>query len=191
MKISKAIFVTGLSLLFLMKPVGIVFAQDEESFVRRSVISRQDAILLSVVFPGLGQMTVGQSYKGISLFLAETASLLFSINAHENYQTKQKVYNRDLKIFNNIGLKGSGEYSEALKFYDDLKERSNELDDLNTVRNTALIIAGIVYAYNIIDSVFFSPLISESQRTDSGNNKITVSSTMIDRNPGILLSKSF
>ena len=101
------------------------------------------------------------------------------------------MYNRDLEIFNTIGSKGSGEYTEALKFYDDLKERSNELDDLNTVRNTALIIAGIVYAYNIIDSVFFSPSISESQRVDSGNNKITVSSTMIDRNPGILLSKSF
>ena len=191
MKISKAIFVTGLSLLFLLESVGVIFAQDEESFVRRAVISRQDAILLSVVFPGLGQMTAGQRYKGISLFLAETASLLFSINAHENYQTKQKVYNRDLEIFNNIGSKGSGEYSEALMVYDDLKKRSNELDDLHKIRNTTLIIAGIVYAYNIVDSVFFSPSTGESQRADSGNSKITVSSALIDRNPGILLSKSF
>ena len=136
-------------------------------------------------------MTAGQQYKGISLFLAETAALLFSINAHENYQTKQKVYRRDLKIFNNIGSKGSGEFSEAKASYDDLKERNDELDNLNTIRNTALIVVGIVYAYNIIDSVFFSPSTGESQRADIGSSKITVSSAMIDMNPGILLSKSF
>ena len=191
MKISKAIFVTGLAIVLLLQPVSSVFAQDEESFVRRSVISKKDAVVLSVVFPGLGQMTAGQKYKGISFFLAETASLLFFINSHENYLTKKKVYNRDMDIYNNIATVGSGVYSDAYNDYQDLKSRSDDLDNLQTTRNAAIIVAGAVYAYNIVDAVFFSSSTSESMRASNINNKLIVSSTMIDRQPSILLSKSF
>ena len=102
MRISKTIVIAGLSLLMLVNSVGVVFAQDEESFVRKSFVSKRDAIVLSVIYPGLGQMTADQKYKGISLFLAETVSLLLAINAHENYSTKEKVYDRDLTEFKNI-----------------------------------------------------------------------------------------
>ncbi|MFC1651389.1 DUF5683 domain-containing protein [Candidatus Latescibacterota bacterium] len=190
MKISKAIFVTGLALVLLLQPVSSVFAQDEESFVRRSVISKKDVIVLSVVFPGLGQMTAGQKYKGISFFLAETASLLFFINSHENYLTKKKVYNRDMDIYNNLAMAGSSEYSEAYDSYQDLKSRSDDLDNFQNTRNAAIVVAGAVYAYNIIDAVFFSSSTSESQRAIR-NNKVILSSTMIDSNPSLLLSKSF
>jgi len=135
-------------------------------------------------------MTAGQKYKGISFFIAETASLLFFINAHENYQTKKKVYNRDMDIYNNIALKGSGEYSEAYDMYQDLKSRNNDLDNLQTTRNAAIIIAGAVYAYNIVDAVLFSSSTSENQRANN-RNRFTVTSTMIERSPSILLSKSF
>lgn len=191
MKISKAIFVTGLALVLLLQPVSSVFAQDEESFVRRSVISKKDVIVLSVVFPGLGQMTAGQKYKGISFFLAETASLLFFINSHENYLTKKKVYNRDMDIYNNLAMAGSSEYSEAFDSYIDLKSRSEDLDSFQNTRNAAIIVAGVVYAYNIIDAVFFSSSTSESQRVKNRENKVILSSTIIDRNPSLLLSKSF
>ena len=109
MRISKSIIVAGLLLMFVIQPIGVVFAQDEEGFVRRSVISKKDAFVLSAVYPGLGQMTTGQKYKGVSLFLAETVSLLFAINSHENYNTLQKVYDRDLNEFN----KEMREYSDA------------------------------------------------------------------------------
>ena len=189
MKIMKAIFVTGLTLLFLLKSTGVVLAQDEESFVRRSFISKKDAIVLSVIYPGLGQMTAGQKYKGISLFVAETFSLLFAINANEDYNTKQKVYDKDIDIFN--GLAKGGVYKEAVSEFNDLKDRCDELDNLNTIRNTALIVAGAVWAYNIIDSILFSPSTSESQRANAGNSRMVVRSTVIDRTPGILLSKRF
>lgn len=191
MRISKSIVVAGLLLLLLMQPMGVVFAQDEEGFVRRSVISKKDAFVLSAVYPGLGQMTAGQQYKGVSLFLAETVSLLFAINSHENYNTKQKVYNRDLDEFNNEAIVGSGEISDALEMYKDLQERNDELDNLHTIRNTAFIAAGVIYAYNIIDALFFSPSASESQRAETRSSKVVVRSALIDRNPGILLSKSF
>jgi len=183
--------ITGLTLLLLINSTGSVLAQDEESFVRRSIVSKKDAIVLSVIYPGLGQMTAGQKYKGISLFLAETVSLIFTINSHENYRTKQKVYDKDMIEFNNIAKQQSGEYNDALEQYNDLKDRNDELDNLNTVRNVALIAAVAVYAYNVVDAVFFSSSTSESRQVDNGKSKIVVRSTIIDKNPGILLSKSF
>jgi len=191
LSILRGFVITGLTLLLLINSTGSVLAQDEESFVRRSIVSKKDAIVLSVIYPGLGQMTAGQKYKGISLFLAETVSLIFTINSHENYRTKQKVYDKDMIEFNNIAKQQSGEYNDALEQYNDLKDRNDELDNLNTVRNVALIAAVAVYAYNVVDAVFLSSSTSESRQVDNGKSKIVVRSTIIDKNPGILLSKSF
>lgn len=189
MKIIKALGIVGLSLLVLLKPMGSVFAQDEESFVRRSLTSKKDAIVLSVIYPGLGQMTAGQKYKGISLFVGETVSLLFAINSHENYNTKQKVYDKDFNEYNQ--LVNGGSFINAKSQYEDLKDRNDELDNLHTIRNTALIAAAAVYAYNIIDSVFFSPTTGEGERVNRDSNRVVVRSALIDRNPGIILSKRF
>ncbi len=186
----KTFIVAGLCLMLLVQSAGIAIAQDEESFVRRAVISKKDALVLSMIYPGLGQMTAGQKYKGMSLFVAETVSLVFFINAHENYNTKQKVYDRDLDNYAAIATKGSGEYKNALTAYKDLQDTSDELDNLHTIRNTALIVAGAVYAYNIFDAIFFSASKDGSMRAER-QNRMKVSSTIIDRTPGILLSKSF
>ena len=175
--------------MVLLQPLKNVMAQEEEEFVRRTVISKTDALVLSAVFPGLGQMTVGQKYKGMGLFLAETVSLILAVNANENYNTKLKVYNRDLDDF--YAMSDRGIYDKTLSSYKDLKSRNDDLNNLNSIRNTALIVAVGVYAYNIFDSLVFSPSATESERAEGKENRIRVSSTMIDRNPGVLLSKSF
>ena len=187
---SKTLIVAGLCLLLLIQSVGLAIAQDEESFVRRAMVSKKDALVLSIVYPGLGQMTSGQKYKGVSMFVAETVSLIFFINAHENYNTKKKVYERDLDNFAKIASQGSGEYDNALAAFNDLQDANDELDNLNSIRNTALIVAGAVYAYNIFDAIFFSGSSDESMRANR-NDRMKVSSAMIDRTPSILLSKSF
>ena len=191
MRIMKGLAVAGLTVLLVITSAGLTFAQDEEAFVRRSIISKKDAIVLSVIYPGLGQMTAGHKYKGISLFLAETVSLLFTINAHENYNTKLKVYEKDLSEYNDIATKGSGVYSEALAQFKDLKDRNKELDDLHSTRNIALIAAVAVYAFNVVDAVVFSSSATEGQRAERDSKKFVLRSTLIDRNPGLLLSKSF
>jgi hypothetical protein len=189
LKILRPLVISGLSLMLLLQPLKNVMAQQEEEFVKRTVISKTDALVLSAVFPGLGQMTVGQKYKGMSLFLAETISLILAVNANENYNTKLKVYKRDLNIFNSMNERGN--YTDALSSYKDLKTRNDELNNLNSIRNTALIVAVGVYAYNIFDSLVFTPSATESKKAEGNENRIKVSSTMIDRNPGVLLSKSF
>jgi hypothetical protein len=72
--------------------------------------------------------------------------------------------------------------------FDDLKDQNDDLDNLHTIRNTALIVAAGVYAYNLFDAIFLSEDISQSQRAE---NKVKVESVMIDRNPGVMISKRF
>ena len=191
----KSVTILVLSVVLLFNFSSTVFAQDEESFVREAIVSKRDAVILSTLFPGLGQMTQGQKAKGVSFFMAEALSLIVFINAYENYDTNKKTYERDLDIFNNLAKKSGGNYKktylDAKDLYDDLKDRNDELDGLHTMRNTALIIGAAVWAYNIIDAVFFTTAPSESKRADVGNKKIEIKSAFIDRNPGIILSKRF
>ncbi len=194
----KIITVVTLSFVLLAMSAGTVLAQDEGGFMRSVSVSKREAVVLSAIFPGLGQMTQGHKYKGISLFIGEAVSLVMFINAHENYETKYDIYERDMGIFNSLSSSESykvGKYfktdAEAKKLYKDLKDQNDDLDSLNTIRNTAIIVAAGVYAYNLFDAIFLSEDVTQSERAERLENKINVSSVMIDRNPGILLSKRF
>lgn len=196
----RALLVAGLSLLLFASSYGVSFAQNEEDFVRESIISKRDAVVLSLLFPGLGQMTAGQKVKGVSLFLSEAASLVLFVNAHENYKTKLTTYDKDMAGYNKLatygppdkGGSGGGSYSQAFLIYTDLKDQSNNLDNLDTIRNTAIIVAAGVYAYNVIDAIFFSSSTSESRKADkTQKSRVQVSSTIVDRTPGVLLTKRF
>ena len=187
----KAVSIAGLSILIVFSSVGMIHAQDEESFVRESVITRRDAIVLSALFPGLGQMTSGQKVQVVSFFLAEAASLVLFVNAHENYSTKKTTYEKDLEIFKGLATYGRSSYVAADAQYKDLKSQSNRLDDLHSTRNIALIVAAGVYAYNLVDAVFFAPSSTESRRAQNDSGKIMVNSTLVDRAPGIMLTKRF
>jgi len=186
-----------LTTLLILCALSPVYAQEESGFFREAAVSKRDAVVLSALFPGLGQMTQGHKVKGISLFLGEVASLVVFINAHENYNTKKKVYERDMDIFDKLASSSMriGKYQktemDARLLFNDLKDQNDELDNLNTIRNTALIVAAGVYAYNLIDAIFFSEDITQSMRAENNTHKIQVQSAMIDRNPGIILSKRF
>ena len=179
----------GISILLILSSTGMVFAQDEESFIRDIQVTKREGILLSALFPGLGQMTQGQKVKGVSLFLGEAVSLILLINTHENYNTKLKIYERDMDVYND--LVNGGNDIEQRRLYKDLQDKNNTLDDLNTIRQTVLILSVGIYAYNLFDSIFFSTPSSESRRAGLNNNKLQLNSVIIDSNPGIMLSKRF
>jgi len=183
--------ISVLSVVLLFSLISFAFAQDEEDFMREKVISKKNAIVLSALFPGLGQMTKGERVKGMTFFMAEVASIVFSVNAHENYNTKLKIYNRDIKILNKLPSSGTGSYYDAVVRYKDLKDKNDDLDNLNAIRNTALVVAIGVYAFNLVDAIIFSKPTSESMRAENEAKKISVKSTYIGRTPGLLLSKRF
>ncbi len=171
----KLVTITGLSMLLMLSSAGYVVAQDEESFIREAVVSKRDAVVLSTLFPGLGQMTQGQKVKGITFFLGEAASLIIAINSHENYSTKQKTFDRDMDVFNKLAVIPGKTHVEASRLYKDLKDQNDELNNLNTYRNTAIVVAVGVWAYNVVDAIFFSPSLTESRRVERDtHDKIVV-----------------
>ncbi len=182
--------IIGLSLLLCLSIAGVGYAQNEDSFVRAATVSKRDAVLLSALFPGLGQMTAGSKVKGVSMFLAETISLALFVNAHEDYTTKLDTYNRDKQILDSMAGLGRQSYTEANKLYMNVKRQNTKLDDLHNTRNIALAVAAGVYAYNLVDALFFTSSSTESQRAEMHRN-ITVQSVMVDKTPGIMISKSF
>ena len=186
----KAVSITLLSMLLFFSSMGVTFAQDESSFVRAATVSKREAVVLSVLFPGLGQMTVGQKVKGVSFFLAGVASLAVFVNSNEDYKTKLDTYNRDKSILDDMATAGRKNYEDALKSYSSLEKQNNTLDDLHSTRNAALICAAVVYAYNIFDVLFFTPSSNESQKSEIRKNVI-VESALVDRKPGILVSTRF
>jgi len=186
----KAVLITGLSALLFFSTTGVMFAQNEESFVRESTISKRDAVLLSALFPGLGQMTAGSKAKGVLMFLAETTSLATFVNAHENYTTKLDTFNRDKKTLDDMSGNIGASYTEASKKFKGLKSQSEKLDNLNQTRNIALIVAAGVYAYNLFDAVFLTSTSTESKKAEIRKNFV-VESTMVDDTPGIKISTRF
>jgi len=181
----------ALCVLMLAGWAGTALAQDEGGFFRETIVSKRDAVLLSAVFPGLGQMTQGQAGKGVSFFLGEVVSLVLFINANENYNTKQRLYETDIREFEQLAKKQGSSDLNARALYNDLKKRNDDLDNLNTIRNVAIIAAAGVYAYNLVDAILFTPSTTESRQASIDTGKLHVRSAMIDRTPGIMLSKRF
>jgi len=190
LRMGKVVFTAGISLLLFFSSAGVMVAQNEESFVRETNISKRDAVLLSVLFPGLGQMTAGHKVKGVAMFFSGAASLAVYMNAHENYTTKLSTYDRDKEILDGMALSGRTSYTEASKLYNNIKKQSNKLDDLNRTRNIALYIAAGVYAYNLFDAIFLTSTSTESKKAES-RGTVVVQSALVDRKPGIVISKSF
>lgn len=186
----RAVLITGLAALLFFSTAGVMFAQNEESFVREATISKRDAVLLSVLFPGLGQMTAGHKAKGVLMFVAETTSLAIFVNAHENYTTKLDTYNRDKDTLDSMALEGGSSYTAANKLFKSIKSQSNKLDDLNSTRNIALIVAASVYAYNLFDAVFLTSSSTESKKAEIRKNFL-VESTLVESAPGIKISTRF
>jgi hypothetical protein len=186
----KLAFTAGLSVLLVLSSAGVMFAQNEEAFVRAASISKRDAVLLSVLFPGLGQMTAGYKVKGVALFFSGITSIAIFANAHENYTTKLETYNRDKDTLDAMALQGRANFTDASKLFQNIKGQNTKLDDLNNTRNIALYVTAGIYAYNLFDAIFLMPTSKEGVKAEKRSGFI-VQSAMVDRNPGILISKSF
>ncbi len=187
------VFSLSLILILMMCPMSII-AQEEDVFMKEPVVSKPEGIILSAVFPGLGQMSSGHKLKGVTLFIAEVAAAAFLVNAHENYRTRVSIYDSEKNKLYNPTEKDKN-YISAEATYQKLKEDKKDLDTLNNIRNTALIIAASIYAVNIIDAVFFNTYRTESAIThkvpSGGRSTIRLSSGIIHSSPGIIFTKTF
>ena len=194
MRHMKGILVFILSIvIILVMNVGSLMAQEEDIFMREPVVSRTEGIILSAIFPGLGQMSSGHKLKGVTLFITEVAAAAFLINAHENYRTRVSIY--ESKIDELAIMTSGGNYYDTNRTAKELQDDKDELDTLNNIRNTALIVAAGIYVVNMVDAVLFTSFRTESRsainKSHGGKRTVSLSTGFIQRSPGVVLTKTF
>ncbi len=122
---------------------------------------RTKSIIFSTLIPGSGQTYLGDSWKGAAITLAFFGSALTAVLNYNNFIARE---DRIKTLTDSYKL--SANYYEAESYYQEiLKEKSAR--DLNTTRRKIFTIAAAaIWAYNIVDIIFFTD--------DVGENKIVL-----------------
>ena len=92
-------------------------------------------------------------------------------------------------------MRNNGNHLEASKRYEELNDDFDELDSLNKIRNTALIVAAGVYVVNLVDAVIFNTYRTESRSALHNEvdkkRQVRISTGIVNRSPGVVLTKIF
>ena len=159
----------------------------EDMFAEEIQVSPKTAVMLSVMFPGLGQMASGHKQKGGVFFLSGLISLVVAVDGHEQYDTRRHVYETSRKEYD--ALRVEGNHREAEAKWKSLEDLNDDLDSLHNRRQIfGYAVAGI-YAWNVIDILRSrSEDATAEQRAD---DRPAVSLGLVGDTTGIVVSKTF
>ena len=121
--------------------------------VRKQHIKRSQAIALSAVFPGLGQLGTGHRYRGTALVAAELVCVVVWLTAHEDYNTQSTQF--DLESERYFSLREGGSFKEAEESWKRLSDKKDDLDGSHLRRRVFGLMAAAVYGYNLLDVLIF------------------------------------
>ncbi len=168
------------------------FGQEDEIFVEERKISRNKAVALSFLFPGVGHFLSNHNLKGGIFFLSEVVSLVVAVDANERYRTKVSEYDGakdDYLSMEGGSYQGRTTYEEAEGKWQDLLEMNRDLDRLHNVRRTFAFISAGIYMANIIDILFFSD--DDQSRVGGLYRKgLDIQVRPVGNCPGIVISRS-
>lgn len=126
----------------------------EDVFAKKRMASKKEAVLLSALFPGLGQLSSGHRIRGTLILVSEIGSLATALTANENYKTRLDDFER-LKAEYDQMAAGNSSFETAQQKWSELTETRGDLDDLNLVRRAFGAAAVGIYLYNLVD-IFLS-----------------------------------
>ena len=160
---------------------------EEEMFAEEVRVSRNTAVVLSVLFPGLGQMASGQKQKGGALFLGELVSLIVAVDGHESYSTRRDVYATSRSEYEALRVGGSHQEAEAK--WRRLVDLNDDLDNLHSRRQIFGYAAAAIYALNLVDILFWQS--GEATASQEVDRRPRVSVGPVGGTTGIVISKGF
>ena len=126
----------------------------------------KNALVRSIIIPGLGQMYKEEYFKGVVLTVLSSVSLISSIYYIADTNTKEKAY----LVETNSNL---------------IESKYNEYNSAYKKRNISVISFGILWLYSQIDLLFLS------DDTKEGNDIIQNSSLNYNQFKGLTLSISY
>jgi len=125
-------------------------------------VSRSQARILSVIFPGLGQLATGHKHRGTALVAAEVGLLVVWLTSHADYNTRREQF--DLEEVHYLSLRQGGSFAEAAESWGRLVDRKDDLDRSSTLRRVFGTLSVALYAYNLVDILFLNGLEPVSER---------------------------
>lgn len=158
-------------------------AQTETFVLRTQYVSYPRAVLLSTLFPGLGQLATGHRYRGTALVAAEMACLVVSLTSHEDYKTQLVQFNYEKDHY--LSLREGGSFEEAEESWERLSDKQDELDGSHLRRRVFGVLAAVVYGYNLMDVLLLGggePVVGPS---------LSLVPTADPRAPGVVLVARF
>ena len=115
-------------------------------------VTRTQAIALSAVFPGLGQLATGHRNRGTALVTAELTCLVIWLTSHEDYDTQSAQFNIESQRY--LSLREGGSFEAAEESWQRLSAKKDDLDGSHTRRRLFGVLAAAVYGYSLLDVLF-------------------------------------
>ena len=165
---------------------GSLQAQEAETgtfALRTRYVSHPRAVLLSVLFPGLGQLGTGHRHRGTALVAAEMACLVVSLTSHEDYKTQRVQFDYEKDRY--FALREGGSFEEAEESWKRLSDKQDEVDGSHLRRRLFGVLAAAVYGYNLVDVLLLGG--SEPVAEPS----LSLIPTVDPRVPGVVLVARF
>ena len=120
---------------------------------QKQQVTRSQAITLSALLPGLGQLATGHRNRGTALVTAELACLVIWLTSHEDYQTHSAQFGIEGQRYQS--LRQGGSFEEAEESWQRLAAKKDDLDGSHTRRRLFGALAAAVYGYNLLDVMVF------------------------------------
>lgn len=117
--------------------------------VHQDQVSVRQARLLSVLYPGLGQLAAGHRERGTAMIVGHTTFLVGWLSSHSDYGTHEKQFKLETARY--LSLREGGSFTEADEAWTRLKDRKDDLDRSHLIRTGFAALSVALYTYNLID----------------------------------------
>ena len=121
--------------------------------VRQTGVSRPQAVGLSLIFPGLGQLATGHKLKGTALMAAEMGCLVLWLTSHEDFNTQELQFELEKERYQ--ALRDAGTFAQAEESWQRLADKKDGLDRSHLLRRVFGVLSLATYSYNVLDVLFY------------------------------------
>jgi hypothetical protein len=132
--------------------VTLVGDRQNSLYIKLVSKSRFKAAWRSSLFPGWGQFYSNRKTKGVILGVLNTTSLLATINAYKNYEDAKDDYEQALSQYRRARI-----VDEIPRLRKEMEKTAHEADQAYELRTAFAAATAILWAYNVLDAVFFFP----------------------------------
>ena len=129
---------------------------EDDVFATRKIASKKETVILSALFPGLGQLSAGRKVTGTIMLISEIGSLATALTANENYKTRLDNFERRKSEYEQMAA-GNSQHDLAQQKWDELRKDTDDLDDLHLIRRAFAAAAVGVYVYSLVDILIADP----------------------------------